>query len=65
MMNDLATILKQEDMLDDLGVEQTMRIDQHELLVGFRKGMLDIFKSLVIYFDAKQQAEHLYEDCRG
>jgi hypothetical protein len=53
------------EMLDDIGVEQTMRIDQHDLLIGFRKGMLDIFKSLVIYFDAKQQAEHQYEDCRG
>ena len=65
MMNDLATMLNQEDMLEDLGVEQTMRIDQHKLLIAFRKGMLDIFKSLVIYFDAKQQAEHQYEDCRG
>jgi hypothetical protein len=65
LMNDLATMLDQENMLDDIGVEQTMRIDQHDLLIGFRKGMLDIFKSLVIYFDAKQQAEHQYEDCRG
>jgi len=65
MMNDLSTMLNQEDMLDDLGLDQTMRIDQHKLLVGFRKGMLQIIKSLQIYFDAKQQAEHQYEDCRG
>ena len=62
LMSDLATMLDQENMLDDMGVEQIMRIDQHDLLIGFRKGMLDIFKSLVIYFDAKQQAEHQYED---
>ena len=65
LMNDLATMLDQENMLDDMGVEQTMRIDQHDLLIGFRRGMLDIFKSLQIYFDAKQQAEHQYEDCGG
>ena len=63
--NDLSIMLSQENVLDDLGLEQTMRIDQHGLLLAFKKGMLDIFKSLVIYFDAKQQAEHQYEDCRG
>jgi len=65
IMNDLSIMLSQENVLDDLGLEQTMRIDQHGLLLAFKKGMLDIFKSLVIYFDAKQQAEHQYEDCRG
>jgi len=65
LMNDLSTMLDQEDMLDDLGLDQTMRIDQRGLMVAFRKGMLDIIKSLQIYFDAKQQAEHQYEDCRG
>ena len=63
--NDLSVMLGQENVLDDLGLEQTMRIDQHGLLLAFKKGMLDIFKSLQIYFDAKQQAEHQYEDCRG
>ena len=65
IMNDLSIMLSQENVLDDLGLEQTMRIDQHGLLLAFKKGMLDIFKSLQIYFDAKQQAEIQYEDCRG
>ena len=60
--NDLSVMLGQENVLDDLGLEQTMRIDQHGLLLAFKKGMLDIFKSLQIYFDAKQQAAHQYED---
>lgn len=64
LMDDLSTMLDQEKMLEDLGVEQTMRIDQQGLMVAFRKGMLDIIKSLQIYFDAKQQAEHQYEGCR-
>ena len=65
IMNDLSIMLSQENVLDDLGLEQTMRIDQHGLLLAFKKGMLDIFKSLQIYFDTKQQAEIQYEDCRG
>ena len=57
---ELKTVLNQEQTLDELGIEQTMKIDQKELISSFRNGMLDIFKSMQIYFDVKRQAETDY-----
>jgi hypothetical protein len=60
LVGELKTILNQEQTLDELGIEQTMKIDQKELISSFRNGMLDIFKSMQIYFDVKRQAETDY-----
>ena len=48
LVGELKTILNQEQTLDELGIEQTMKIDQKELISSFRNGMLDIFKSMQI-----------------
>ncbi len=60
LIGELKTVLNQEQALDELGIEQTMKIDQKELVSSFRDGMLDIFKSMQIYFDVKRQAETDY-----
>ena len=60
LIGELKTVLNQEQTLDELGIEQTMKIDQKELISSFRNGMLDIFKSMQIYFDVKRQAETDY-----
>ena len=60
LIGELKTVLNQEQALDELGIEQTMKIDQRELISSFRDGMLDIFKSMQIYFDVKRQAETDY-----
>ena len=60
LVGELKTVLNQEQTLDELGIEQTMKIDQKELISSFRNGMLDIFKSMQIYFDVKRQAETDY-----
>ena len=62
LMNDLQTAINQEDALDQLGIDQSMRVDLKGLSSALRSGMLDIFKSMQIYFDVKRQAETFYQD---
>jgi len=62
LMNDLQTAINQEDDLDQLGIDQSMRVDLKGLTAALRSGMLDIFKSMQIYFDVKRQAETFYGD---
>lgn len=62
LMNDLQTAINQEDDLDRLGIDQSMRVDLKGLTAAIRSGMLDIFKSMQIYFDVKRQAETFYGD---
>ena len=62
LMNDLQTAINQEDDLDRLGIDQSMRVDLKGLTAALRSGMLDIFKSMQIYFDVKRQAETFYGD---
>ena len=60
LVGELKTVLNQEQTIDELGIEQTMKIDQKELISSFRNGMLDFFKSMQIYLDVKRQAETDY-----
>ncbi len=61
-MDDLQTAINQEDALDQLGIDQSMRVDLKGLTASLRSGMLDIFKSMQIYFDVKRQAETFYQN---
>jgi len=62
LMNDLQTAINQEDDLDLLGIDQSMRVNLKGLTAALRSGMLDIFKSMQIYFDVKRQAKTFYGD---
>ena len=61
LMDDLQTAINQEEAFDQLGIDQSMRIDLKGLINALRSGMLDIFKSMQIYFDVKRQAETFYQ----
>ena len=52
----------QEQALDDLGVEQTMRVDQSGLIEALSKGMIDIMKSMHHYLLLQQEANFMYND---
>ena len=62
LMDDLPTANNQEDDLDRIGIDQSMRVDLKGLIAALRSGMLDIFKSMQIYFDVKRQAETFYQN---
>ena len=62
LMDDLQTAINQEDTLDQIGIDQSMRVDLRGLIASLRSGMLDIFKSMQIYFDVKRQAKTFYGD---
>ena len=60
LMSDLRTILKQEQDLEDLGIEQTMRVDLAGLVEALNSGLLDVFRALQFYFELQTQANALY-----
>lgn len=59
MMSDFRLMLSQEKELDDLGIGQTMKIDPSEALCAFRKGMLDIMRSLLCYINAQRSIQQM------
>jgi hypothetical protein len=60
LMSDLRTILKQEQDLEDLGIEQSMRVDLAGLVEALNSGLLDVFRALQFYFELQTQANSLY-----
>ena len=59
-MSDLRTILKQEQDLEVLGIEQTMRVDLAGLVEALNSGLLtDVFRALQYYFELQTQANAL------
>ena len=60
LMADLRTILKQEQDLEDLGIEQTMRVDLAGLVETLNSGLLNVFRALQFYFELQTQANALY-----
>ena len=53
LMSDFRTMLNQEKELDDLGIGQTMKIDAPEAMDAYRRGMIDIMRSLLHYLRAQ------------
>lgn len=62
LVNDYKNMLAQEDELDDMGILQSMKIDPVDSMKAFSIGVLDVFKSLLIYLQVKEQAHALYQE---
>ena len=62
LMSDFRTVIAQEQTLDELGVEQTMKVDQSGLIEALNKGMIDIMKSMHHYLFLQQEANFMYND---
>ena len=60
LVSDFKLMLAQEDELDSLGLEQSMRIDAGESLEAFKDGTLDVLRSLLLYLETQIQAQGLY-----
>lgn len=60
LMSDLRTILRQEQELEEMGLEQTMRVDLAGLVEALNNGLLDVFRALQLYFQLQTEANELY-----
>jgi hypothetical protein len=61
LLEDIEAMISQEEQLDSLGVDQSMRIDTMQVLIGFKGGIMDVFRSLVLYFASQEQAKSLLQ----
>lgn len=62
LMADFRTVIQQEQALDELGLEQSMKVDQPGLIEALNKGMLDIMKSMHHYLFLQQEANYMYNE---
>ena len=60
-VDDFKALLFQENELDELGIEQSMRINPSESMQALRNGMTDIMKSLMLYIEVQRMANTLVE----
>jgi len=51
----------QEQELDELGIDQSMRLNPPESIEAMRNGMTDIMKSLLHYIETQRMANKLIE----
>jgi len=61
MVSDYATLVNQEATLDELGIDQTMRLDHVDSMNGLKNGMLDIFQAMETYYESQEFARDNYE----
>ena len=62
LVKDYKNMLAQEQELDEIGVMQTLKIDPVQSMDAFRGGVIDVFRSLLIYLQVKEQANALYQE---
>ena len=60
-VDDFKALLFQENELDELGIEQSMRINPSESMQALKNGMTDIMKSLMLYIEVQRMANTLVE----
>lgn len=60
-VDDFKALLSQENELDELGIEQSLRINPSESMQALRNGMTDIMKSLMLYIEVQRMANTLVE----
>lgn len=61
MVEDYGTMVSQEDVLDELGIDQTMRLDPVDCMNGLKNGMLEIFCAMETYYESQEFAREHYE----
>jgi len=62
LLSEFRTIVNQEQMLDELGIEQSMKLDKSGLIEALNKGLLDIMRSLQHYFFLQNEAKFIYNE---
>lgn len=59
LVDSFTTMFTQEQDLEDLGIEQSFKLDPAESVVAMRNGMTDIMRSLFHYMEAQRMAHIL------
>lgn len=62
LVNDYRAMLEQEQEIEELGLDQSMRLDPVECMDAFKDGVVDVFQSLLIYLTTQEMAQAYYED---
>jgi len=62
LVNDFRALFDQERQIEDLGLEQSMRIDPGDSMMALRNGMSDIMQSMLLYVDVQRMANTLIEE---
>ena len=56
LMEQFNVAMSQEEMLDELGISQSEKIDIRGLVNSLNSGMLDIMKSMLTYLELQESA---------
>lgn len=62
LLSEFRTIVNQEQMLDELGIKQSMKLDQPGLIEALSKGLIDVMRSLQHYFYLQNEAKFIYNE---
>ena len=62
LVNDFKNMLSQEAVLDDLDIVQSMRLDPVLAMGAFKDGVMDVFRSLLIYLTTQEMANAYHKD---
>ena len=62
LVDSFTTMFTQEQDLEDLGIEQSFKLDPAESVVAMRNGMTDIMRSLLCYVDVQRMANSLIKE---
>lgn len=62
LVEDFKSLFRQEKQIEDLGLEQSMRIDPGDSMMALRNGMSDIMQSMLLYVDVQRMANTLIEE---
>lgn len=61
LVNEFSFLKDQEDLFEYLEIQKNDKLyDTSESLRAFQKGMMDVWASLLKYFEMKSEAEHQY-----
>lgn len=60
-IDDYLTLINQEETLDELGIEQSMRMSPIGYIRGLRTGLLEIFHAMSLYLESQEYAQYNYE----
>jgi hypothetical protein len=60
LVDDYSTLVKQEQDLDELGIDQTMRLNHADCMRDIKNGMLEVFQSMELYYETQEYARENY-----
>jgi hypothetical protein len=61
LVDEFSFLQDQEDLLEYLEIRKNDKLcEPKEAMRGFQKGMIDVWNSLLKYFEMKSEAEHQY-----